>query len=235
MLQNFLGVFVNTGAVLIGGLLGLFLKKGISKKYNDMIMSALGLCIIAIAIGGILKGQNQLVMVVSMVLGSIIGTLLDLDGKINRFGDKLNEKFNKGDNKISISEGFVTASLVFCVGAMTIIGSITAGVSGDNHTLYVKSLLDFISSIMLSVSLGIGVMFSAVFVLIFQGLLVFLSIFLGSFLSDFAIAEIICSGSLMIMAIGLNFLGLTKIKVANLMPALVLVPFVCMGAELLPL
>ena len=130
-------------------------------------------------------------------------------------------------NENTFSQGFVTASLLFCVGAMTIVGSMNAGISGDNQMLYTKSVLDLISSCMLSVSLGFGVMCAAGFVLVFQGGLVALSMVLGSFLSDFAVAELICAGSVMIIALGLNLIGITKIKVANLLPGLLFVPLFC--------
>ena len=134
--------------------------------------------------------------------------------------------------KSTFSQGFVTASLLFCVGAMTIVGSMNAGISGDNQMLYTKSVLDLISSCMLAVSLGFGVMCASGFVLVFQGGLVALSMLLGSFLNDFMVAELICAGSVMIVALGLNLIGVTKIKVANLLPGLVFVPFMCMVFEL---
>ncbi len=228
ILQSFSGVLVNTLTVIIGGTVGLLLKKQIPEKLTSAVMTAIGLCTIAIGIGGIIKGQNQLVMIISLVLGTIVGTLIDLDGKLSKLGDKLQKK-NKADSQSStFSQGFVTASLLFCVGAMTIVGSMNAGISGDNQMLYTKSLLDLISGTMLSASLGIGVLFSAAFVLVFQGGLVGLSMLLGSFLSEFAINELICAGSVLITALGLNLIGVTKIKVANLLPGLIFVPFVCM-------
>ncbi|NLL62879.1 MAG: DUF554 domain-containing protein [Ruminococcaceae bacterium] len=230
-MEHYLGVIVNTVLVLTGSFIGLIIKKGISTKIIDTVMQTIALCVIAIAIIGILKSENQLVMILSMIFGVIIGTLLDLDGKITKFGDWLNKKVKKNDgldNKVSITEGFVSASLLFCIGAMTIVGSINAGVLGDNQMLYAKSLMDGIAAIVLTASLGIGVMFSSLFILLFQGALVTLAIFLGSFLSDYMIAELVCTGSVMILAIGLNMLGITKIKVANLMPALIFVPLLCM-------
>ena len=232
ILQSFSGVLVNTLTVIIGSIFGLVLKKQIPEKLTSAVMTAIGLCTIAIGVGGIIKGQNQLVMIISLVLGTIVGTLVDIDGKLSKLGDKLQNK-NKKNNasnqqNTSFSQGFVTASLLFCVGAMTIVGSMNAGISGDNEMLYTKSVLDLISSTMLAASLGIGVLFSSAFVLVFQGLLVALSIMLGSFLSEFAIAELICAGSVMITALGLNLIGVTKIKVANLLPGLVFVPFICL-------
>ena len=231
ILQNFSGVLVNVLTVLVGSTIGLLLKKQIPEKLTTAVMTAIGLCTVAFGVTGVIKGQNQLVMIISLVLGTIIGTLIDIDGKLTKIGDKLQKK--KGENeKSTFSQGFVTASLLFCVGAMTIVGSMNAGISGDNQMLYTKSVLDLISSTMLGASLGIGVLFSSAFVLVFQGGLVALSMALGSFLNDFAVAELICAGSVMIIALGLNLIGITKIKVANLLPGLVFVPVVCKIMEL---
>lgn len=234
ILVNFSGVLVNTLTVIIGSSVGLLLKKQIPEKLTGAVMTAIGLCTVAIGITGIIKGENQLVMIISLVLGAIVGTLIDIDGKLSKLGDKLQKK-NKKENaeNSTFSQGFVTASLLFCVGAMTIVGSMNAGISGDNQMLYTKSVLDLISSSMLAASLGIGVMCAAGFVFVFQGALVALSMGLGSFLSDFAVAELICAGSVMITALGLNLLNITKIKVANLLPGLVFVPFVCIVFELI--
>lgn len=226
LLQNFSGVLVNVLTVVVGSTVGLLLKKQIPEKLTNAVMTVIGLCTVAIGVTGVIKGQNQLVMIISLVLGTIIGTLVDIDGKLTKIGDKLQKKKDENE-KSTFSQGFVTASLLFCVGAMTIVGSMNAGISGDNQMLYTKSVLDLISSTMLGASLGIGVLFSSTFVLAFQGGLVALSMALGSFLNDFAVAELICAGSVMIIALGLNLIGITKIKVANLLPGLILVPFVC--------
>jgi len=225
ILTSFSGVIVNTITVFIGSGVGLLLKKGIPERLNKAVMTAIGLCTIAIGVTGIIKGQNQLVMILSMVFGTIIGTLIDIDKRLENLGDKLSKKTKSSES--TFSQGFVTASLLFCVGAMTIVGSMNAGISGDNQMLYTKSVLDLISSSMLAASLGFGVMCASVFVLVFQGGLVALSMALGSFLSDFAVAELVCAGSVMITALGLNLIGVTKIKVANLLPGLVFVPLFC--------
>ncbi len=237
ILQNFSGVIVNTVTVIIGSLVGLLLKKQIPEKLTNAVMTAIGLCTIAIGVTGVIKGQNQLVMIISLVFGAAVGTLIDIDGKLSTLGDKLqskqkNKKGEKAEGS-TFSQGFVTASLLFCVGAMTLVGSMNAGISGDNEMLYTKSVLDLISSSMLAASLGIGVLCSASFVLVFQGALVALSMLLGSFLNDFAVSELICAGSVMITALGLNLIGVTKIKVANLLPGLVFVPFVCKVFEMI--
>ena len=235
-LSAFSGVLVNTLTVIIGSTVGLLLKKQIPEKLTNAVMTAIGLCTIAIGVTGVIKGENQLVMIISLVLGAIVGTLIDIDGKLSRLGDKFQNKRAKNGNvnsdNATFSQGFVTASLLFCVGAMTIVGSMNAGISGDNQMLYTKSVLDLISSSMLAASLGFGVFCASGFVLVFQGALVALAMALGSFLNDFAVNELICAGSVMITALGLNLIGVTKIKVANLLPGLVFVPFVCKIMEL---
>lgn len=228
------GVLVNVATIIIGSVIGLIFKKGISKKYTDAVMTGIGLCTMLIGVQGMLEGKNVLVTIISMVLGAIIGTVIDIDGKLSKAGDFLSKKLKKeGSDKTSIAEGFVTASLVFCVGSMTIVGSLESGLSGDHTTIFTKSLLDLFSSMMLSASLGIGVIFAAIFVLVFQGGLVLLSGFLAPVLSEGAIAEIICVGALMIFALGLNLTGISKFKVANYLPALVFSPVVYYGFQLL--
>jgi uncharacterized membrane protein YqgA involved in biofilm formation len=223
-----IGVLVNTATVIIGSLIGLLFMKGLSKRFSDAIMLGIGLCTIYIGISGTLKGENTLILIISIVVGAVIGTWLDIDKRINALGDWIGDRFKKTDSSSpSVAEGFVTASLLFCIGAMTIVGSLNAGLTGDNEMLFTKSLLDLISSAILSVSLGIGVMFAAAFVLVFQGSIVLLAQSLQPILTDSAIAEITCAGSLMIIALGLNLIGLAKIKVANYLPAIVIAPLIC--------
>lgn len=221
-----LGVLFNTLTVLIGSAIGLTFKSGIRDKYKNAIMTAIGLCTIAMGISGISEGENTLVLILSMVLGVFAGTLLDIDGKITMLGDCISAKFSK-TGKTSVTEGFVTACLLFCIGSMTIVGSLQSGIRGDNSMIYTKSILDLFSSCVLSSSLGIGVLFAAAFVFIFQGTLVLLASYIAPFLSEAVIAEITCAGGLMILALGLNLTGITKIKVANFLPSLIFVPVIC--------
>lgn len=221
-----LGVMVNIVAVIVGSTIGLLCRKGIPEKFSDAIMKGIALCTVYIGISGSLKGENTIVVILSIVLGAAAGTALDIDGCLNRAGDALEKKMSSRSGNSGIARGFVTASLLFCVGSMTIVGSLTAGLSGDNEMLFTKSVLDFISAIMLSVSLGIGVMFSAVFILVFQGGIALLAGVLAPVLSTAAINEIICAGSLLIIGLGLNMLGITKLKVADYLPALLFVPAV---------
>lgn len=222
------GVIVNVIAVLLGGSVGLFCKRGIPARLTDAVMLGLGLCTLYIGIDGALVGENVLIVIGAMVLGSIVGTLLDIDGAINRLGAWVEGRFHRREregDKTSLAEGFVTASLLFCVGSMTVVGSLNAGILGDNQMLYTKSTLDLVAAAMLSASLGAGVLLSAAFVLVFQGGLVLLSSLIAPVLTDAAIAEMTCAGSLLIIAIGLNMMGLAKIKVADYMPAIFFAPF----------
>lgn len=231
-----IGVIVNTATVILGSLLGLLLKKGIPEKISKATMIAIGLCTLYIGIDGALEGSNAIILIVSMVLGTIIGTWIDLDDKINKLGAFVEKKMKKPGGTASVAEGFVTASLLFCVGAMTIVGSLNAGLSGDNTLLFTKSILDLISSCMLASTLGIGVLFAALFILGFQGALVLCAGLLQNVLTDSVIiAEITCAGSVMIIGLGLNLLGISKFKIANFLPAIIFVPLVWYLVQFLPL
>ncbi len=228
-----LGVLVNVFTVILGGGVGLLCKRGIPRHLTDAVMLGIGLCTLYIGIDGALAGENILIVIAAMVLGAIVGTLLDIDGGINRLGAWVERKFRAENGKTSLAEGFVTASLLFCVGSMTVVGSLNAGIAGDNEMLFTKSTLDLVSSAMLSASLGAGVLLSAAFVLVFQGGIVLLSSLIAPVLTDAAIAEMTCAGSLLIMALGFNLIGLTKIKVANYMPAIFFAPLLVWVISLL--
>ena len=223
-----LGTWVNVATVLLGGTIGLLIKKGLSDKMSDALMKGLALCTLTIGISGALKGQDTLKLILSMVAGTLIGEALDLDGKVHRLGDWVEKRFSKGTGKTSIAEGFVTASLLFCVGAMTIVGSLQSGLTGDHTMLFTKSLLDFVSSMIFASSLGVGVLFSAAFVLAFQGSITLLAGVVSPFLGDIAIAEMTCVGSVLIIGLGLNMLGLTKLKIMNHLPAIFIPILLCM-------
>ncbi|MBQ3563473.1 MAG: DUF554 domain-containing protein [Clostridia bacterium] len=222
-----LGVIVNVITVIIGSTIGLLFKKGIPERISNAVMTGIGLCTIYIGISGVIECKDPLTMIISIVLGVAVGTLLRIDDGINKIGAFISSKFKKSGKNSAVAEGFVTACLVFCIGAMTITGSIEAGLNNNNDILFTKSLLDLVSSAMLSVSLGVGVIFAALFVLVFQGGLVLLSQLLSGILTDPAIITSITStGGLLILALGLNIIGVTKIKVADFLPAIVISPFV---------
>ena len=219
-----IGVLFNTLTVIVGSSLGLLLKNGIKEKYKAIIMSTIGLCNIGIGVSGIIRGQNALVLIISMLLGTLLGTLLDIDAKMNFLGNIFASKFSKQGEKSSVAQGFVAGSLLFCVGSMTIVGSLQSGISNDHSLIFTKAILDLFSSAILASSLGFGVCLSSVFVFVFQGALVLLASYLAPFLSEAVVAEISCIGGVMILALGLNLLEITKIKVADTLPALIFVP-----------
>ena len=221
-----LGVIVNVITVLIGSIIGLLLKKGIPEKVSRAAMIGLGACTLYIGISGSLCGENVLILIASIVLGAIVGTLLNIDGAINRLANKVESKFKKQGSNVSIAEGIITATLLFCVGSMTVTGSIQAGLTGDNSVLITKAMLDLISSMMLASSLGIGVLLSSVSVFIIQGGLVLLAGLISPLMSTGAINEMTCAGSILIIMIGTNLMGITKIKVADFLPAILFAPII---------
>ena len=225
-----LSVLVNTAAILVGGAIGLLFNKGIPKRFSSAIMTGIGLCVLYIGISGALKGENTIILVVSIVLGVATGTALKLDDRLNSLGMKLEKKFSRsGDaqDKPSIAQGFVTGSLLFCVGALAIIGSINSGLTGDHTIIFTKSTIDLISAAVLTVSLGVGILFSAGSVLIYQGLLVLLAQLLRPLLDNPSLlAELNCAGSVIIVALGLNLIGITRIKVADFLPAIIFAPII---------
>lgn len=231
-----LGVFVNVATVILGSSIGLLLKKGIPERISKAVMTAIGLCTVYIGIDGALEGNNTIVLIISMVLGTIIGTAIDIDGKLNKLASFVERKMKKDNDKSTVAQGFITGSLLFCVGAMSIVGSLNSGLSGDHTVTYTKSILDLISSCMLASTLGIGVMFAAAFVLVYQGGLVLLAELLQGVLTDTALtSELTCAGSVMIIALGLNITGLSKFKVANFLPALLVVPLAYYLISFLPI
>ncbi len=227
-----LGTWVNCAAVIFGSGIGLIVKKGLSQKINDSIMSALALCVLYIGISGAFECQNVLVVILSMALGTLLGEWLDLDAGLERLGDYLEKKVSKNGEKGSISRGFVTASLLFCVGAMTIVGSLQSGISGNHETLFAKSLIDCIAAMVLASTLGIGVMLSAVFVLVYQGAITLCATFLEPVLTEVIISEMTCVGSPLIIGLGLNMLKVTKLKVMNYVPSIFLPIAIYWGMEL---
>lgn len=230
------GVIINTLTVLIGSAVGILLKKGIPDRISKAVMVAIGLCTVFIGISGALEGGNTIVLIASMVIGTIIGSLLDIDGKLTAIGKFFEKRLKKDGEKSTIAEGFMTGSLLFCVGAMTIVGSLDSGLRGDHTLILTKSVLDLFSSCMLASSLGIGVMLAAIFVFVFQGALVCAAGLLQPILSDAAlVAEITSAGSVIIIGLGLNLLGLSKFKVADMLPAVLLVPAIYYLFSLLPI
>lgn len=223
-----LGTIVNSGTIVIGCLIGLLAKNKINEKIGDTIMNGLALCVIYIGISGALKGNDTILIIVSIAVGAFMGEVIDFDRRLKKLGDFIESKVNKKNNKkdkISISEGFVTSSLLFCVGAMAIVGSLESGLQGDHTTLFAKSVLDGVSSIIFTSTLGIGVMLSAITVFVYQGAITLCAGALSGVLSTVVITNMSAVGSILIIGLGFNVLGVTKIKVANMLPA-VFIPII---------
>ena len=227
-----LGVLINVITVILGSSAGLLFKKGIPERVSSAAMVGLGACTLYIGISGSLQGENVLILIASVVLGGISGTLLNIDGGIAWLAEKAESRFRKTGSDISVAEGIISATLLFCVGSMTVTGSIQAGLTGDNSLLITKAMLDLVSSMILASSLGVGVLLSAAAVLVIQGGLVLLAGLIAPFLSTGAINEMTCAGSILIIMIGTNLMGITKIKVADYLPAIVFAPIL---HNLLPL
>jgi uncharacterized membrane protein YqgA involved in biofilm formation len=218
-----LGTFVNFFAIILGSLVGILLKEGVSEKISSTIMQGLSLCIIFIGISGAIKGSNVMLIIISMVIGSLIGELIDLDNLLIKLGGKIGSSFKS--SSLKISEGFVTSSLLFCVGSMSIVGSLQSGLQGNNKILFAKSILDGVSSVIFASSLGIGVTLSSFSVLIYQGIITLCASLLKGILIQSVITDISAVGSILIMGLGFNMLKITKIKIANLLPA-VFIPII---------
>jgi len=221
-----IGVLVNVITVLIGSSIGLLFRKGIPEKVSSAAMVGLGACTLYIGITGSLAGENVLILIAAVVLGAIVGTLLNIDGAINRMAEAVETRFRKSGKTVSIAEGLISATLLFCVGSMTVTGSIQAGLTGDNSVLITKAMLDLVSSMMLASSLGVGVLLSAVTVFLIQGGLVMLAELLAPLMTTGAINEMTCAGSILIIMIGTNLMGITKIKVADYLPAILFAPVI---------
>ncbi|MFY9902297.1 MAG: DUF554 domain-containing protein [Trichococcus sp.] len=214
-----LGSLVNSAAIVLGGSIGLVLKKGISDRLANAVMNALALCVLYIGVSGMLKGENVLITILSMVAGTLVGEWLNLDQKINQLGDTIENMVASPNEGVSVSKGFVTASLLFCVGAMAIVGALQSGLTGNHDTLFAKSLIDGIAAIVMASSLGIGVLLSAGLILVYEGGISLFANVLAPLLTDSVINEMTCVGSLLIVGLALNMLKLTNLKIMNYAPA----------------
>ncbi|KAF0819257.1 MULTISPECIES: DUF554 domain-containing protein [unclassified Cytobacillus] len=218
-----LGTLVNGLLIIIGTLLGKLLHR-IPENMKGTVMHAIGLAVMVLGLQMGFKSENFLVVILSLVFGTVIGEYFALEDKLNKLGDWLESKIgSKGQG--SISQGFVTATLIFVIGAMAIIGALDSGIRGDHSVLYTKSIIDGFTSLILTTTLGIGVIFSAFPVMLYEGLIALFATqidrFVPQLLMDSFIKEMTATGGIMIFAIGLNLTGITKIRVANLLPGIV--------------
>ncbi|KYO67235.1 DUF554 domain-containing protein [Thermovenabulum gondwanense] len=214
-----LGTVVNSVSILIGSLLGYFLKNSFSEDIKSTVMQGLSLTVMLIGISMSIKTNNLLVVTLSIVTGAIIGESLKIEEGLNKIGGRIEKKFSKTEGEFT--KAFVTASLVYCVGAMAIMGSIESGLSGNHSILFVKSILDGVSSIVFTSSLGIGVAFSSLPVFIYQGAITLSARFIKAYLTQEIIREMTATGGLLIFGIGINMLsGKSRVKVGNFLPAI---------------
>lgn len=227
-----LGALVNGIAVAAGGTLGLLFKRRISAKLGDFLMQGLGLCVILTAVQGMMEGSDVTVPVLSMVIGGALGYALDIDGAVRRFGDAVQTRLNRalGTRAAlgSFSDGFVSATLFICIGAMAILGSLESGLALDHSTLFTKALIDMVVVMVMATTLGVGVPFSGLAVFAYEAALSLCASLAAPYLTDAVIAEMVCVGSLLLLAIGLNMLKVTDIKTANFLPAAFLPIALCL-------
>jgi uncharacterized membrane protein YqgA involved in biofilm formation len=218
-----LGTLVNGALIIIGTLLGKVLNR-IPESMKVTVMYAIGLAVMVLGLQMGLKSENFLIVILSLVIGAVLGEVWALEDKLNKLGMWLERKLGPSTGKGSIAEGFVTATLIFVIGAMAIIGALDSGIRGDHDVLYTKSIIDGFTSIILTTTLGIGVLFSAVPVMLYEGLIALFATQIDTIvpkaLMDQFITEMTATGGVMIFAIGLNLTGMTKIKVANFLPGI---------------
>lgn len=213
-----LGTIVNALAIILGALGGVCLKNGIKEQYKKTIMDGIGLSVLIIGIMGGVKSNNIILVICSIVIGTMIGEFVGIEDKLDRLGKFLQSKLGGKDS--NFSNAFVTASLIYCVGAMAIVGSLEAGIQHNYETLFAKAILDGISAIVFASTLGIGVAFSSIAVFLYQGSITLLSSILSAFLTNDIINEMSAVGGILIMAIGINLLELKQIKIGNMLPAI---------------
>lgn len=231
-----LGTIINTAGVIVGGLLGLVLKNGIAKRFKKILMQGLGLSTIFIGISGVLKymlvvengsisTRGTMLLIFSLVIGCLLGQWIDIESKMETLGVKLKAAVRvKNDNRFV--EGFVTASLIICVGAMAIVGSMQDGLSGDSSMLIAKALLDFVLVAILAAAYGVGVVFSAIPIFVYQGAITLIAALFGSVIRDILIEELSFVGSALIFCVGANLVREKTFRVANMLPALLIPIFV---------
>ena len=217
------GALVNGGAIVVGGLLGTFGGKLMPEKMRQTVLGATALVSMGIGISGAIGSSNQLIPILSLVIGAVIGELLHIEDGVTRAGDWLQKKFGKMG---PITDGFVSGSLVFAVGAMAVMGSLDSGLKNDHGILLAKSVIDFAGSVAFASSMGIGIVFSGLSVLAVEGVMTLLASLLTG-VTDAVITEISVTGSLMIIGITLNVLGVTKLRILNMTPALLLPVLLC--------
>lgn len=230
-----LGVIINTIAVLAGGFIGLGLKKGLSDRFQEILTKACGIATIFIGGVGTFQGMltvgpdgtigttGSMLLIFSLVIGGLVGEAINIEKRLDNLGERIKARFSTGDGDSRFVEGFVNASLVICVGAMAIVGSIQDGLTGDSSMILAKSVLDFVILIVFASTCGVGALFSAAAVLVYQGIWTLIGMAVGNIVSDVLVAQMSFVGSALIFSVGLNLCFGKKVKTGNYLPA-ILVP-----------
>ena len=216
-----IGTLVNTAAVIVGGAIGLLLKKNMPQRITTIYFQAVGLFTLAIGISMVVKMDHILIVVASMALGSLLGEWLNIEAGAEKLSEYLKKKFRIGSDKFS--EGLITAFLLFCIGSMTILGTIQEGTGGSSDLLFTKSLMDFFSSILLASAFGFGVIISAVPLFIFQAILTLIAMYAGRLFTPEIIQGLTSVGGILLIGLGINILEIKKLRIMNMLPALVVV------------
>lgn len=212
------GTLVNTMAIIIGSLVGVGLKGGIPSQYKETVIGAIGLAVLLIGVKSALQTDALLMVIISLALGSLLGEALGIEDRLEKIGHWIGRRL--AGREEGVANAFVTASLVFCVGAMAVVGSLESGLSQNHQTLYAKSLLDGVTSVVFASTLGIGVIFSALAVFLYQGTITLSAAYLKPFLTPSVIAQMTAVGGLLIVAIGFNILGIKRLRIGNMLPAI---------------
>lgn len=220
-----LGTIVNAAAILLGGFIGLLLQNGLRENYRTILNQAVALAVLFVGISGAVAGllqpdANPVLFIICLAAGGLLGEWLRIEGRLETLGGWLQNRLQKGEGQSNLSRGFVAASLLFCTGTMAILGAFESGTQGNHSILFAKALMDGLLALVMASTLGVGVLFSAASVTLYQGALTLLASLVSPWLTADMMREISITGGILIAALGLNLLGLTKIKAGNLLPAL---------------
>jgi len=213
-----IGTIANALAIIVGGIIGLLFKNIIPEKISEALLKAIGLAVIGIGINLMLSGENFTLLIISMVIGTIIGEGIDIEKKLDKIGAFIESKMKNKESNVAL--GFVACTLVYCVGSMAIVGSIQSGLTGNHEILFSKAVLDGITAVTFAATMGVGVVFSGISVLVYQGTITMLASIMQSLLNPVVVSEMTAIGGVTIMGIGLNFLISNRMRVGNMLPSI---------------
>lgn len=217
-----MGAIVNAICIVVGAGLGLVIQKGLSQRFHDILMKGMSLCIVVIGIQGAIEASNTMLLILALLFGALLGEALNIEKTMEDLSYKLEKTLVKNLKESQFAQGFLSAIMIFCVGAMAIVGSLQSGLLGDHSMLYSKGIIDGIIAVLLASTNGVGVLFSAIAVLLYEGTMTLLAGGLGTYLSEDVISAMSSTGSVLLIALGFNMLDITKFKVMNFIPAVFL-------------